>query len=389
MPTLADSAAPPLQITVLEGPLASVVLQTDQSPGVLVLTGRQLPYGAMLGGQTSFEGRQRIKATWYAGNTRATLQVMGPVEEPTSMNGMWKDLFLGVGAALQLVQTFDAIRRTGPLLKVEWGPAVRIGMLEVFKWTPVISTTDIQWDAKFVWAAQDEKPAALISATGIQNPREGLTAVATQGAAASNSVRAWLEDAVSTIVSFPDNVLGSVDMALSSTFGLIQDINDTAGAVSDIQALPLNILQRGVGVSVAMANSMRDLTETMFTINPGDYLWNDLGSALLDFKDFLFGTVESADAAAESATETAGSLEGQLVPELIAEIRVPPGTDLRDLAMQYYGDPDDWYPIAVASGFRDSVVPSSPSLPSDVTSFTVRIPRRASGAMSDLSSQGC
>lgn len=388
MATLASSTAPAFQITIMEGPLASAFLMEGQPQGVVALSDRMLPYGPTQGGSTSWEGLQRIKRTYYAGNTRATLQVMGPTEEGTNLNGTWKDIFLGRGVAMQLVQLFDAIRRSGALLKVQWGPIVRIGMLERFKFTPE-RLEDVQWEMQFVWAGQDEKPAPLISSTGIQNPREGLTAVATELKTANNDVLAFLADPISRIVAFPDSILEQVDLALSNAFTLVSLMNQTAGAVSDIQELPRNVLERGVAVSVAAGNAMNKLSNAVLDINSRQYVIRDDGATLLDFFDFLFGMLGSADAANETAWETAGSLQGQLIPEIIAEIRVPPGTDLRDIAQQYYGDPDDWYPIALASGFADSTVPPNPSAQSDITSFTVRVPRRASGAVSNLRDQGC
>lgn len=65
---------------------------------------------------------------------------------------------------------------------------------------------------------------------------------------------------------------------------------------------------------------------------------------------------------------------------MIAIVRPPAGSDLRDLAVQYYGDSTLWVVIAAypANNLSSSEVPATPTGPSDTGAPPIYIPRLTS-----------
>ena len=151
----------------------------------IVLSGRALPYRPL-----KFQGTQQLEQTWYPGYDRATVQVLGPHEENTTINGMWKDRFLAASAvgvfggvpSLQqppitvdqiavtdvadVVTLFDDLRRSGTRLVVGWSTVLREGYLRSFShtWT---TEHDCEWEMEFLWASNE---SATVSITSEQNP---------------------------------------------------------------------------------------------------------------------------------------------------------------------------------------------------------------------------
>jgi hypothetical protein len=148
----------------------------------IVLSGRALPYRPL-----KFQGTQQLEQTWYPGYDRATVQVLGPHEENTTVNGMWKDRFLGTrqlavtefvpGYAYvndeaytetsRLVELFDGIRRSGVQLDVSWGPVARRGYLRSFShtWT---TEHDCEWEMEFLWSSNETIPSTSEQASKVE-----------------------------------------------------------------------------------------------------------------------------------------------------------------------------------------------------------------------------
>src|SRR5690606_21640253 len=188
----------PLIIEEVTGPKRSITLR-----------GRSLPYQ-----EVSWGGEQRVNINFHAGNPVATAQVVGPTYKPTVLKGTWKDTFLNatpaedvatyvqyevgteenspillnfpsinifepgtVGGATftsggsvegskQQAKTaravrdaFELIRRSGQLLRVEWGSLVRYGYLTNTTFTHTRGAeTDIGWELEFEWIGDTHTP---------------------------------------------------------------------------------------------------------------------------------------------------------------------------------------------------------------------------------------
>jgi hypothetical protein len=110
----------------------------------------------------------------------------------------------------------------------------------------------------------------------------------------------------------------------------------------------------------------------------------DDGIGLLLSKIQTFALLGSTDAVKASSAQAADGVAQQAEPEVIAEVMAPAGTDLRDLALRFYGDPDSWWAIADYNNLGTSEVPRPPTGPSDHPALTIRIPRLQGGPQSDL-----
>lgn len=146
----------------------------------IVLSGRALPYRPL-----KFQGTQQLEQTWYPGYDRATVQVLGPHEENTTINGMWKDRFLAQFAVrgisgeqpsaimvngipyvevATVVSLFDDLRRSGTRLVVGWSTVLREGYLRSFShtWT---TEHDCEWEMEFLWASNESATVAIETQT--------------------------------------------------------------------------------------------------------------------------------------------------------------------------------------------------------------------------------
>jgi hypothetical protein len=386
--------APSFIIRVLEGPLSSQPLQAGKDPGVIELAGRSLPARGL-----AFEGRQRIKTRFYAGNTVATQQVTGPVLEPTTMNGVWHDKHLGNGMALALCLLFNRIMRTASPLEISWSGIIRRGLLKTWKFTPE-RVEDIAWEGLFEWSSEGEQPAPLITSTGVANPREGLRAVFDAATDAVNVLQSYQTDPISRVVNFPQRVLAAMDDATATIFDRLEQLELAVNVATTVANLPREVLERGISLSKSIATTLQDVEDALLDPfldleDPGTsgtwvglkalaYAVKDDSVGLLDHWTQKYALLHAAQVGRETCINTASELEGQLYPDAIAEERPPAGSDLRDLAKKYYGDGDLWFMIAQYNGLTSSAVPPLPDGPSDNPARTIKIPRRQQGELADL-----
>lgn len=367
-------------IKVLEGPLSTDILIAGQPLGTIRLEGRALPYRPII-----FEGEQRLKTTWYPGNTVGTQQVLGPIEKPTTINGMWKDTFLGDDQARQLVVLFDTLRRSGSLVEMSWGQARRLGdlgpqgpefkrrgILRRFKAT-FERPQDVAWEAEFEWNGQGETVSSPPLTAQLVNPREGFT-----------EMRDTLLDTLDNSSAFFTRLAGKANQA---TFGQVNELLDIVEGTVDIldsaAAAPTSLAQaalatseRLVSISTKTVDTLGSLINTTLNVEAALAVAWDNAKASLDFLGDRLSTVGVISESQGTASDTADALNDSIQPEVIAEERPPAGSDLRDLAMKYYGDPDLWFLIAQFNNLFSSKVPSLPSGPSDNPGFPIAVPRR-------------
>lgn len=381
--TTVQSQAGPFVIRVLDGPLATQILMQGQSPGFIVLEGRSLPYRPI-----SFEGKQRVKTTWYAGNTVATQQVMGPTEEPTIINGVWRDKYLGNNTARNLAALFDQVRRAGSLVRVSWGRSAtqggpsfqREGIITRTKFTPD-RPQDVAWEVEFTWRGQTEVVAPVISAAPASNPRDGFADLRSKVEDLIDATKAFINGKV---IGIPFQALQNINNGVDQLENVIGILGSGASAPATLAAMTAATAERLIGVASLASETAQGVRDDYESLD-------DL--MLVPYDDAIFGlrtrttkieNMRSSTAAKESAAQISGALADQLFPEVIAEERPAIGSDLRDLAAKYYGDPDLWYIIASFNNLFSSKVPDLPSGPSDDPGPPIFIPRRTSNAFGDL-----
>jgi len=387
-------SALPFRIQVLDGDLSVATLQDGQPAGRIELRGRQMPYRPM-----SFETRQRVKTTYYPGNPVATQQVIGPTEEPSVFNGMWKDLFLGDGAAMALKDLFEDICRRGPLVEVSWGAGilndtagaaqvqnggyVRRGILTRFKTSPE-RPQDIAWEMEFTWRGTDDISVSPISATDIVNPREGaLDAVAAFDDA--NFVTNAFKDLQNTrLYKLPQSLSDQLDNATQLLTEASKGIQSASDTITNFSLVPADAVERLIGAYAAAESASRQLRDAFLNFPKTQMQVFDDAADLLGLESQILTLLSHTDNVADVASRGKAAAQQQVVPIVVAEVRAVPGSDLRALAQQFYGDPDLWTAIARFNGLTTSEVPAPPDGPSDDPYPPIRIPRQdASSSLFD------
>jgi hypothetical protein len=379
----------PFRITVLEGELTQQVIQTGQPPGVLSLEGTALPYQPLTLG-----GTQRLKTTYYDGNPNATQQVIGPTEKNTRVNGMWKDSKLNInGGARQLVDVVDDIRVRGVTVEVSWGDSVdaagglagsaivRIGKIAETSFE-ILRPQDVRWAIEFEWSSRGGQTSAPV--VGIASANNGFTNAITSLNDASDATSSFLETASAKLFGIADPIFAVMNSALAGLETATEAIDLANGALTYNAGVPSYVLN-SIGGSVQLAlDSLQSLKTSVLSIRLTDIVPVDDGIALLKMQDQLFQILGFVDSANDAMVETQNGAAAQQVPDTLAVVRVAAGSDLRDLALKYYGDPDSWWAIAQYNNFPSSEVPASPSGPSDDPGLPVQIPRLLPGPSSDL-----
>lgn len=390
---MASSDALPFTIRVVEGPLSSRVLMAGLDNGLVRLEGRALPYRPLV-----FEGKQRIKTTFYPGNTVATQQVMGAVEEPTTISGMWKDKYLGQDNARRFVALFETIRNTGSPLLVRWGSSmsnadgtvlhgtefVRRGLLARTKFT-IDRAKDIAWELEFAWASRGEVVAPVISATGVQNPREGFQGLRDECETVVAETDTFFDTVSASLFGFSEATESFFDDRTNSLINLIDTLDTINGASTAVSEIPRATIERGISIATKAANTMQNIADGVRAIPDDLRSVRDDAVELLQSLGARISLFHFCDRGSAVAQDTAAALDGLLFPDILGEEYPPVGSDLRDLAQKYYGDPDLWWMIAQYNGIVGSRVPALPDKASDNPARPIGIPRKQTGSLGDLS----
>lgn len=390
-----DSQALPVQVKVLEGILSATQLQDGQPPGVVQLVGRQLPFRGV-----KFGRRMRVKTVFYPGNPNGTQQTIGSTLKPTTFNGEWPDRYLGDGQGSALAETFDSICAAGASVEVSWGgnltgtteapslsgtPIVRVGIITEFEVT-YDRFQDPQWSMECEWRSKGGASAPSISATPKINPREGFSNVVDGLQLATATLQA-VQAGPQLRLGLPSAATDALNRAFEAVTATVDTISQATGAVTSTIVIPEQAAQQLIGACKNGIDALHVMTTTILGIKLTTLEVRDSALDIIRTRDQFFTILSSSDAAGEVCVDAANGVLVNVEPDVIAEVRAPAGTDLRDLAIKFYGDPDMWYAIAAFNGIDGSAVPSPPSGPSDDPARPIRIPRAQPGSSSDLRAQ--
>ena len=394
-----------------QGRVEIIPLEGDLGP--IALKGDALPFKGM-----EFPTEQRLSTKYYPGNPVATQQVGGPVKPPSTWMGHWMDVTLGEGGARQLVLQFEYLCERGIPVEVRWGgrqlangedPAiVRRGLIK--KFTPKYQRAqDVEWTCEWEWRGEviQTKPPTF-AAEGFASSWD-FSALSDQLEDAQNETTSWIDAAWALIGKGADVMLAindALDDVQNSIVDAINVVDGASNMLSQVAELPSSINQRIQGVCsrvvLACANGRaamadfcglwpgkdgtglgQDFTETGMIFRQqaraaelAMYPHDD-PLERLDGRTSQDDLIQSWDLLAEQAAVASAKLAAQQVPDVIAIVRPPAGSDLRDLAVQYYGDPDLWLLIADFNDLDTSEIPGTPSGPSDLGAPPIYIPRLA------------
>lgn len=395
---MADDALP-FSIRVTEGDMSFDVLQPGKPPGQIDLVGRALPYRPI-----KYKRRQRHRTSFNPGSPSATQQLIGPTLEPTTISGIWKDRYLGDGQARLLADLFDQICARGPSVRVTWGSSasvgvtstvsgsaiVRVGIIESFEFRPGEPTggnQDIGWEMTFAWRSDGLDGASPIAATAVVNPKDGFRDVTDSLTQSDALWQAFAQGPTARALGLPQQIKQRMDTAFGQLVTATDSIANATAAVANATVVPATFAKQVIGALSGAVQAAITAEQNILAINMLRLEVRDSAVDLLRLKDQFFTILGQLSASKERASDASTAMQAQAEPDVIAEVRAPAGTDLRDLAFQFYGDPDQWFAIAQYNGIDGSAVPSPPGGASDDPNLPIMIPRLQAGTSSDLRMQ--
>lgn len=391
------SQALPFQIKVIEGDLSVAQLQPNQPPGVISLAGPGGRAGP-LQANVSWEVKQRTSLKYPPGNPVGTQQAIGPTYSNLVVTGEWNDRFLGDGAAMSLRALFESIVARGLSVEVSWGhglggtvgtpslttdPIVRVGMIVRFKPSP-IRPQDVPWEMEFEWRSNGGQSTSAISATAQLNPRAGFADVLNDSDEATAMWTAVQNGPQVRKVGLPQSALDAMSRAFEAVDTAGDQIQTASGAIVSAVVIPAAAAQQLIGSCKSTMDALALMTTTILTINLTALEVVDSALDIIRIKDSFFDVLAQCDQASETCYDAGTGISVNVQPDVMAQVQAIPGTDLRDLAAQYYGTPELWWLIAQANDIDGSAVPAAPTGASDQPNRPLIIPRPQSGTSSNL-----
>lgn len=323
------------------------------------LVGRALPYRPF-----SLVGNQRVETTWYPGNPIATATVLGAEEESTSINGWWKDKYLGVAVGLEggnvtspganqtvpftvsgeRVQTarraaevVDSIRRQGQPVEVTWDVQARRGHLTKFEqsWH---NAHDLEWKIEFTWTGfvEQQGTPTFNQETSVSETADTLERTNSQ-----------LADASVPTVPLANGFGAALAGRLAS---LTSSVADAQGAVTNLTLgalTPFDAARR----TVAVANGVVEQADALLALlgaQPPRTLLAIAAPAAATFGQIVASEVyvrrmqTLARRMRREATIRRQVLLAGIQAELLAAYSAREGEDLRDVSRLFYNTPFEW-----------------------------------------------
>jgi len=410
---LPDSQATSFLITLLEGAVGN-----DQQTKTIELVGTMLPFRGV-----SFATKQRSKTTYYPGNPVATQQVFGATKENTTITGVWYDAALGDGGARALVKQVEYVVEHGLPVEVRWGSGAFGGFTDIgIVRRGLIKSIDpkfeipqiVNWTIEFEWRGEDiatKAPTFGAGPSAVANQASTFASLSSACTSALQSLRSF-EESAKRLISKATGAMAAVNDALDtaqSAFANAAQVLDSAtSAIQSAAQLPYDVLARVQGVcdrTVLSCMNVRAAYDAVWGLWPlvegltgADWTAAAKFFAVqaktaklalfpaddpLDQMDGMsqqYAILEVIDALAEQMAQQSAILAAQVQPLVIAEERPAAGSDLRDLAIKWYGDADLWVLIADFNDIDTSEVPVTPAGPSDLGAPAILIPDQAAYA---------
>lgn len=370
----------------------------------LRLRERALPYRPF-----NLSGSQRNNIDWYPGSPIGTLQVFGAQEDETSVNGWWKDAFLGgqergnapaevtgestadvdgtegtllsssaLTTASALVNVVDDMRRKGQEVEVTWLDKVRRGIIEKFsqKWH---TGHDVEWEIGFKWISQGESLSDTKfkddTATDIGDlpnmVQEELTGVLGEDNDLTQSAGEQMSD-----------LLAVIDEASAGLADMADSLTDAVVSIGNTITAPNAALRKVAGILDGIKLAAGDLVDIIDQYLDGASLDQGMDvfvAALPDNGSLSFGVVLANRGAARArgdacvrlrdlAARQQAQLLGQATSEMLKIFQARDDQDLRQVSQDAYGTPDAWLGLMIynnltSSGLRAGQVVFVPAQP--------------------------
>lgn len=326
------------------------------------LVGRGLPYRPY-----RLSGAQRVEVTWLPGYSEATATILGPTEDKTTINGWWKDKYLGqnpdppsafgnlyapfvlngepVDNVRDAARVIDDMRRMGQQIQVTWDEQVRVGHLAEFEqnWH---NTHDLEYAISFAWISRGEQPAGIVitessladAAFRIRRLHDavnkaGLPSVGSGGFDLNFGAKllAKLQKLSDSVQKLQNTFSNAVNAALSPVNAARLAFTTFNGMITQCADLKDQTEAQVSGAIRFRANLPGGLASQSFSQRLGSNLYTrNLSKAATDLRN---ESVEQRDALAAQLTAS-----GQLLGTYTARA----GDDLRDVSRIYYKTPFEW-----------------------------------------------
>ena len=351
----------------MAAPSSFVLQELTGDEHTLLLQGRALPYRP-----ASFEGTMRTEFTWYPGNPVATVQMLGSKEEATTINGMWKDKYIGtvtafgvsvtapaaiakldgqqLTSASDLVQVVDGFRRRGQLLKVTWDTITRQGILTKFKQT-WLRHEDVEWEIEFQWISQSDPLQPIAFAVEVP-----ALDIASELVGAIDDLKALLQAPfalVSAIQNDINSALDSIDTAVSG-------ISNAAASLSKALLSPAEAAKNIIAGIKSVQTGLQTVESALVSL-PARAIRNVADITTLGQEQVLqaeqyarIARKASRDLRAKLAKRSSELTSSNVVQDVVQSFTAREGQDLRDVATQFYGTPDQWRSIAAYNKLHKS-----------------------------------
>ena len=345
-----------------------IIVELDGQRRMLELIGRALPYRPF-----SLSGSFDASFQKYPGNPVRTVQALGPTEKPTTIRGYWKDKYLGVPTAAQatldnvplttaeaLVDAVDSIKDAGQLLWVRWDSRQRYGLLVDFKqdW---YNRHDVEFEIEFEWTSKTtpvavsgtHAPSVADDAANWQNAGAAVKEAASLPLSVGGQVQSAqaAPDFAATIRGLCDTVSEAMAYATSVSFAAMQQTLAPVDAAREMISMADSVKTTAAAVQATLYQ--RALVDTLgVAIDAADE-----GSLLAaeQWRRNLWRQMRDARGTAARQQDAYGN---QIVPDAQAVFVAPDGTELRNVASIYYGDPGGWRDLMTANGLTSSLVPA-------------------------------
>lgn len=380
-----STEVPAFVITELAGERRSIALRD-----------RALPYRPF-----TLNGEQRVKISNPAGNPDGFGTVMGPTEGEATIEGMWKDIFIGtnltgrpmilvrsprtgsntsgemtpVSNTIDAIKLLDSLRTDGQLLEVEWGPIRRKGFIKKVtqKW---FNIHDCEWSVDFAWTSRatpttrpsyaSPAPGQLDTGTSLRESiGRLLRALDAPGQLLDEEMsefRETLNRLTNATYAIDEAVQGLFDRTSPATIaGPIQGL--LGGVVADAQSIYNGFENSGWSGILTDFRRLVPYSQHTSPSNPTS-AFDAADAAVLESVDPVQvlqaqlyvnesrydarNTRDEAELRRRSLVDEAGSF--------IGTYRARGGEDLRAVSRLYFGTPEQWRQIMLDNAITESIL---------------------------------
>lgn len=322
------------------------------------LRGRALPYRPL-----EFSGSQRTKLTWYQGNPIATQQVLGPIEDVTTVQGMWKDRFMtgdatnggmlvngdpaAIAGAAEAVALMNEVRIGGNAVLVNWGPEVRVGILRNFsaKWD---REQDVAWSMEFEWSSRGKfKPKPVdIPTPDLAGDLGILDQILAYG----------LEDIVARFQATLLDVVDQLRENVGELMGIFRAVNNLLAAPAQLIGAIESLVET---IRLQVLEETRRLRDTVGWGTGGDGespSATPAAAALLSTERDRRAVAAALMQLLKSALDVQRVVRDRFAPPEVVVVTIPEDVSFYALSSRYYGTPDLAGFLARRNGIKGTLI---------------------------------